>query len=111
MFSRIGFGISGILAITTVALVNTPSQAEDFAQKHPRRAEVLHRDAKLNNRINADKGHLGGHYNQLKHEDQAIHNQERADKNADGGHITKSEQHQLNKEENHLNNQIKKDHN
>ena len=85
------------------------SFADNFAQKHPRRAQVLNRDGNLNRNINADKGHLNGHYGQLKREDQSIHRQEQRDARTDGGHITKGEQHQLNHEENHVRRQINRD--
>ena len=115
MFRKILMTSPAILA-SLLALVaatsNVPTEARGrFAQHHPRRAEVLHRDHHLNNRINGDKGHLGGHYGQLRHEDRHIHRQERWDKNHDNGHITRGEQAQLNREENHLNNQIRRDHN
>jgi hypothetical protein len=71
-----------------------------FAQNHPRRAEVLGRDNNLNNQLTADKGNLDGHYGQLSREDSAIFN---------GGYITKGEQNQLNREENHVQNQINRD--
>jgi len=80
-----------------------------FAQKHPRRAEVLHRDKRINNKLNRDYGKLGGHFGQLKAEDRSIHQQEQADASANGGHITRGQQHQLNSEENQLNQQIRQD--
>ncbi len=80
-----------------------------FAQNHPRRAEVGHRDNNLSNRMNRDYGHLGGHYGQLSREARHIHNQEKNWAHQNGGYITKGEQHQLNHEENHLNQQISHD--
>lgn len=95
----------------------TPPSAGDakqqpgtFAQRHPRRAEVLGRANRLNNEIQADKGKLGGHYNQLVKEDQAIKAQEQAEAKANGGYITKGQQRQLNREENRLRRQINRDH-
>ncbi len=103
--------IATVSAIALGILVSSalPSYAGRFANRHPRRAEVLGRDNNLNNRINANKGNLGGHYGQLKAEDRAIRRQEQRDARNDGGHITKGEQAHLNREENHLNNQIKRD--
>jgi len=83
--------------------------AKSFAQRHPRRAEVLHRDRNINNRINTDKGHLNGHYGQLKHEDASVRHQEQRDARMDDGHITKGEQKHLNQEENQINTQIRHD--
>ncbi len=101
------------LALCTISLCASPSFARkggSFSQDHPRRAEVLHRDHHENRRLNANRGHLDGHYGQLKHEDRAIHRQERRDKNLNGGYITKGQQHHLNQEENRLNRQIRRDH-
>jgi hypothetical protein len=103
--------IGAVSAIAVCMLISSalPSYAGRFANRHPRRAQVLGRDNNLNNRINANKGNLGGHYGQLKSEDNSIHRQEQRDARQNGGHITKGEQNQLNREENHVNNQIKND--
>lgn len=79
-----------------------PSLAGNFAHQHPRRAEVLRRDNHINNRINQDKGHLGGKYGHLEHQDASIRNQEQRDAHRNGGYITKGQQGQLNREENSL---------
>lgn len=81
----------------------------NFRMNHPRRAEVLWRDNHINQKINNQKGDLGGHYGQLKAEDRAIHRQEQRDAKLNDGHITRGEQNRLNREENQLNNQIKRD--
>lgn len=86
-----------------------PSFARNFCQNHPRRAEVLRRDNNINREINRERGDLGGHYGQLKSEDRAIRKQEQRDARMNGGHITAAEQQQLNREENRLNNQIRRD--
>jgi hypothetical protein len=80
-----------------------------FTQNHPRRAEVLARDARLNYGINSDEGHLGGHYNQLMGEDRSIARQEQTDASINGGFITKGQQGQLNREENALAQQVRYD--
>jgi len=98
------------LALSVLFVGNSPSYA-GFAQKHPRRAEVLGRDRNLNRRINNDKGQLGGHYNQLKNEDKSIRRQEQRDAKINGGYITKGQKAHLNKEENRVNRQIERDHN
>jgi hypothetical protein len=82
-----------------------------FVQNHPRRAQVLARDANLNYAVNKDEGHLGGNYKALAADDKSIARQEQLDAHANGGHITKQEQRQLNSEENNLRNQIKQDYN
>jgi len=97
--------IAGLITTTSTQ----PSFAGKFAQNHPRRAEVLHRDNNIKGRLNNDYGKLGGHYGQLMHRDQSIHNQERSDARANGGYITKAEKHQFNGEENRLNKRIQAD--
>ncbi len=98
-----------LASLSLIMLTALPSFAGPFAQRHPRRAEVNHRDRNINNRINADKGNLDGHYGQLKLEDRAIKRQQRRDARMNGGYITRGQQQQLNREENHLNNQIRRD--
>jgi hypothetical protein len=102
--------VFGLLTIALISISASPSEAKgSFKANHPRRAQVLGRNEKTNSRLNGDKGSLGGHYNQLKGENKSIHQQERQDAHANDGHITKGEQHQLNKEHNQLNQQIRKD--
>ncbi len=96
-----------ILGLTTQSSI--PSYAGQFQRNHPRRAEVLHRDNREQNRISRNYGNLGGHYGQLSREDRGIRRQEQRDARMNGGHITKGEQRQLNREENHLNRQINRD--
>jgi hypothetical protein len=113
---RIGLAVAVSLVLIGLSTV-VPVEARGghgggghhFAKNHPRRAEVLHRDRHLARRMNKDRGHLGGHYNQLQREDRKIHRQERREARANGGHLTGREQKQLNREENHLNRQIKRD--
>jgi len=85
------------------------NQNNSFVQNHPRRAEVLGRDARLGYSINANEGHLGGHYNQLSRQDNQIAQQEQADARANGGFITKGQQGQLNREETALHNEVRFD--
>jgi hypothetical protein len=97
------------LALSVLFVGNSPSYAGGFGQRHPRRAEVLRRDRNINQRINSDKGHLGGHYGQLKAEDQSIRRQEQRDARINGGFITKGQKQHLNQEENRVNRQIRRD--
>ncbi|PWU01955.1 MAG: hypothetical protein C5B53_02275 [Candidatus Melainabacteria bacterium] len=109
---RTNAGTLRILAIVGLACIfssATPANAETFCQRHPRRAEVLRRDAALNRALNRDYGHLDGHFGQLKREDRLIRRQEQLDARLNGGHITRAEQGQLNREENHLRHQINRD--
>jgi len=103
--------LSGSLVALAMFGTVLPSFAGGWGQQHPRRAEVLGRDRNINNRLNNDRGNLGGNYGRLKSEDRAIRSQEQADARLNGGYITRGEQHQLNREENHLNSQIRQDYN
>jgi hypothetical protein len=89
--------------------IDRDDSGSSFAQQHPRRAEVLGRDNRLNNQINNDAGHLSGQYGALKQDDQSIRSQEQADARANGGYITTAQQSQLNQEENQLQRQINRD--
>jgi len=97
------------LAAMGVLVIAAPSFADNFQKNHPRRAEVLGRDANLNRRTNANKGDLGGHYGQIKRQDQSIRRQEQRDAHINGGYITKGQKAHLNKEENHVSKEIKHD--
>jgi hypothetical protein len=81
---------------------NCASYARNFAQQHPRRAEVLGRDNNINRRINNNYGHLGGNYGHLERQDNQIRSQEQRDARQNGGYITRGQQGQLNREENSL---------
>ena len=77
--------------------------------KHPRRAQVNSRLANQNRRISTDvrAGTLTRAQAQdIRAEDRGIRGQERYDASRDGGHITRTEQGQLNAEENGVSHQI-----
>jgi hypothetical protein len=97
------------LIVAVMLATSQPSYAGQFRQNHPRRAEVLHRDNNINNRINQDRGQLGGHYGQLERQDQSIGRQEQRDARINGGYITPGQQAHLNSEENHVNREINHD--
>ncbi|HEY9791402.1 MAG TPA: hypothetical protein V6D22_13445 [Candidatus Obscuribacterales bacterium] len=107
----IKLSLSSALAIGLVAVATMPASAQTFAQRHPRRAEVLHRDQNLNRAINRDAGHLSGQYANLKTQDRTIVRQEQADARANGGFITKGQQVQLNQEESALRQEVRMDNN
>jgi hypothetical protein len=74
-----------------------------FARQHPRRNEVNMRIANQRSRIaqGLQSGKLSSaQAKQLRANDKAIKRQEHADVKANGGYLTKSEQKQLNQEEN-----------
>ena len=109
-FTTKNFQLSALALASLLAVAPClPSFAGHFAQRHPRRAEVLHRDNHLNNKINQDRGQLGGHYGQLNREDNSIKRQEQRDSRINGGFITKGQQKHLNQEENRLNRQTNRD--
>lgn len=97
--------IVGILTIGALA-INARAEDKKFDKKHPRRAEVIHREQneKRKNNAAAAQGKITQQQaNKLDAQDNKIRQQERTDAAENGGHITKAEQHQLNKEENHVN--------
>jgi len=108
------------MAQQTPAPLANPNQAPGYDQKsdaafdakHPRRAEVLNRDA---NEINKNKAAAADgkitarQERKLNREDAAIRRQEQADARANGGKITKAEQAKLNREENRVNRQRARD--
>lgn len=103
-----GMAVLGtILSVTSMPVLADPDGR--FDARHPRRSEVLDRSGNLNRRINANRGNLGGHYNQLKREDRAIRHQEQRMARNNGGYITNHQKARLNREENHINNQIRRD--
>ena len=80
------------------------------AGHHPRRAEVNHRLANQNNRIDkkvADGKMSKAEAGKLHHEDHQIRHEEKAMASQDHGHITKQEKKTLNQQENHVSKQIK----
>jgi len=100
---------SAALALGTIVATAAPSFA-DSCFYHPLRAEVLNRDAYLNNQINSDYGYLRGNYGQLKAEDMAIRQQEQRDAWRNGGYLTAGQVRHFNREENNLQRQINYDH-
>jgi hypothetical protein len=106
--------VMGILSVMALSLaVSLPARAEgQFAKKHPRRAEVLKRDRKLKRQTaNAEKNGkiTDAQADKLQKEEGAIKNQEQADAAANGGHITKAEQRDLNREENKVHRELRRD--
>jgi hypothetical protein len=103
-FAAIAMGLAVALAGATSASAVTRWQAH-----HPRRAEVNARLARQNHRITVERreGELTrGQAQDLRAQDRGIRGQERFDASHDNGHITKAEQHQLNREENGVSNEI-----
>ena len=99
------------LAAALTALMASSAAAGNWAQNHPRRAEV---NARLNNqdkRINKElkEGEITkGQANALHKEDHQIRQEERDMASQNGGHITKAEQGVLNQQENAVSKEIGK---
>jgi hypothetical protein len=100
------------IAVLLAAMVLTSSTYAEgrWGQNHPRRAEVNHRLANQNRRIDnkVEDGKMSkGEADKLHHEDHQVRQEERDMASQDHGHITKQEQKTLNQQENHISNQIK----
>jgi len=100
-----------ILLLSGLALAKT-SSAQDgkWAKDHPRRAEVNHRLAHQDHRIDrkvADGQMSKKEGAKLHHEDHQIRQEERDMASQNHGHLTKQEQKTLNEQENHSSKQIK----
>ena len=88
------------------------ASASPWDWHHPRRAEVNHRLAIQDHRINRDyrDGHISFHQARyLRGEDRMIRHQERFDARFDRGHITRADQRGLNQNENGVSRQIWRD--
>ncbi len=101
-----------VLPIALLALaLSTSSFAQHghFARTHPRRAEVNHRLAHQNKRIDKEvkEGEITkGQAANLHKDDHQIRQEERDMASQDHGHITKQEQKTLNQQENQVSKKI-----
>ena len=102
-----------LLALALVAAFTASARAEDhFNKTHPRRAEVNHRLNNQHKRVNEgvkDGDLTKKQAHQIKKEDRHIRQEERRMAARDGGHLTKADQRKLNRQENHVSNQINRD--
>jgi len=98
------------LIAASVALMGaTGASASTWAQRHPRRAEVNHRLANQNHRINRElrEGEITrGQARGLHREDRFVRREERFMASQHHGHITRAEQRALNQQENGISRQI-----
>ena len=100
------FGTAGALVTASAASANP----RDW--HHPRRAEVNHRLAFQDRRINHDfrNGRISFRQARYLHgEDRMIRHQERFDAHFDRGHVTRADQRALNQDENGVSRQIWRD--
>jgi hypothetical protein len=101
----------GAIAASLAMLVGFAGTASagTWAPQHPRRAEVNHRLARQNVRINRElrNGEITrGEARKLHREDHFVRHEERFMARGHRGHITRVEQHALNQQENGVNKQI-----
>ncbi len=103
MLAAVGFAIAG-------SAVATGANAETYFQaSHPRRAEVNHRLAVQDHRINVERrdGLISGHRARfLHHQDHVIRREERIDARFDRSHINRGEDRTLNHQENQVSREI-----
>ncbi len=101
-----------VLAACFCLLTALPASASSFAQRHPRRAEVNHRERDQQQRIanGIRNGSLSpSEVRQLESEESAVNRQERGEVRANGGYLTHSQDHQLNQELNGISRDIYQD--
>jgi hypothetical protein len=98
-----------LVAVAMMVMCGSSFAGEKWKEDHPRRAQVNSRLDNQNRRIKegVQSGKLSRKQaNQLHAEDHAIRQEERAMAAQHGGHITKSEQRELNHQENQVSRQI-----
>jgi len=97
-------------ALVTMIFAGSTAFADkkEFDKNHPRRAQVVNRANKQENKNNAAavNGKITDKQAQkLDHQDQKIKKEEQSQAAANGGHITKQEQAQDNRQENKVTNE------
>jgi len=103
--ARIALAVIGV----TLASGVVDASASTWNQRHPRRAEVTHRLANQNRRINRElrEGEISrGQARRLHGEDRFVRREERFMASQHHGHITRAEQRALNQQENGISRQI-----
>lgn len=88
------------------------ASASPWSWHHARRAEVNHRLADQDMRINRDfrEGRISARQaNNLHREDHMVRSQERFDARFNDGHVTRADQRALNQDENGVSHQIYRD--
>ena len=100
------------LVSTFVAGAAGTAMAGTWQQDHPRRAEVNHRLARQDARINHDRATgkiTASEAARLHRDDRTVRGQERFDASFDRGHITKADKRAFNQDENAISRQIHRD--
>ena|SRR5690349_265742 len=101
-----------VLATCFCLLTAPPASAGWFAQRHPRRAEVNHRERQQQLQIanGIRNGSLSpSEVRQVESEEAAIKRQERGEVRANGGYLTRGQSRQLNRELNGVSRDIYQD--
>jgi hypothetical protein len=104
--------IVACISLLSIDVALAGNQGGNFAQRHPRRAQVNKREQRQQNRIanGIKSGKLTpAEAAQLEKQEAAIKAQERSEVKANGGHLTKDQQKQLNQELNQQSKEIYKD--
>jgi hypothetical protein len=101
---------AGVFAVCLGGLFGaTAASADTWNQAHPRRAEVNHRLANQNRRINSEwrSGEITtGEARALHRQDRFVRNEERFMGSQHNGHITRAEKRALNQQENGVSREI-----
>ncbi len=100
-----------VVGISLAGMASATLAETPWQKAHPRRTEVNHRLANQNRRIRNERksGQITkSQAHQLHREDHTIRGEERAMARTNGGHITKAEQQALNQQENQESRQIGK---
>lgn len=98
-------GMAAAILLGALVMSPVPVMADQFAQEHPRRAQVNRRERRQQGRIAAgiEQGRLNvGQAARLEAREAALKRQERRDVRINGGYLTKGQQRHLNREENGL---------
>ena len=101
-----------VLATCFCLLMAPPASAASFAQRHPRRAEVNHRERHQQLRIanGIRNGSLSpAEVRQIESQEAAVKRQERREVRANGGYLTRGQDRQLNRELNGISRDIYQD--
>jgi hypothetical protein len=102
-FNRIAVTTAALAMIAGMSMAATAHAETDWQKDHPRRAEVNHRLANQNKRIDrkvADGQMTKGQAARLHKDDRQDRQEERDMASQNGGHITGAEDRTLNQQEN-----------
>ena len=106
--SALILALASVLGLSGIATAS----AATWDQRHPRRAEVNHRLANQDRRIDRDfrEGKISAREARYLHrEDHTVRADERFDARFDRSHLTRSDQRSLNQDENGISRQIYRD--